>query len=321
MRMGGMLKKFVVAACAIAGASGVAGAETNWPQRNVRLVVAFAPAGPADIVARLLAQQLQQKWGQTVLVENRAGGGGNVGAQVVSRSDPDGYTVLVSTSAFSVNLTLYDKPGYALSDFHTAAVATSSPNILVASLNLKQNTLREFIDAAKTEKLSFGSAGIGTTPHLTGELIFRIMNKVDVRHVPFTGAAPAVTATMGGQVPLAWVALPGAFEQVRSKTVKGVAIATAKRIPELPTVNESGLGDLEAVSVVAFYMPSKTPMDVVEKFNADVNAIIRSGVLDKGFAAAGAFPMQLNQKEADAFVANEAKRWGDVVRAAGVKAE
>jgi tripartite-type tricarboxylate transporter receptor subunit TctC len=299
-------------------------AQPAWPQRNVRLVVAFAPAGPADIVARLLAQQLQQKWGQSVIVENRAGGGGNVGAQAVSHADPDGYTILVSTSAFSVNLSLYDKPGYALSDFHTAAVATSSPNILVASPTLKQNTLKEIIDAAKTENFTYGSAGIGTTPHLTGELIFRIMNKVNVPHVPFTGAAPAVTATMGGQVPLAWVALPGAFEQVKSKTVKGVAIATAKRIPELPdvpTVNESGLGNLEAVSVVAFYMPSKTPMDIVEKFNADVNAVIKSGVLDKGFAAAGAFPMLLDQKQADAFVADEAKKWGDVIKQAGVRAE
>ncbi len=303
---------------------GPARAQPAWPQRPVRLVVAFAPAGPADIVARLLASQLQEKWGQNVIVENRAGGGGNVGAQVVSRADPDGYTVLVSTSAFSVNLTLYDKPGYALSDFHTAAVATSSPNILVGSLDRQENTLRDYIESAKTQNLSYGSAGIGTTPHLTGELIFRIMNKVDVRHVPFTGAAPAVTATMGGQVPLAWVALPGAFEQVKSKTVKGIAIATARRIPELPdvpTVNESGIGDIEAVSVVAFYMPAKTPMDVVEKFNADVNAIIKSGVLDKGFAAAGAFPMQLNQREADAFVEGEAKKWGDVIKAAGVKAE
>ena len=304
--------------------SSAANAQTTWPQRNVRFVVAFAPAGPADIVARLLALQLQEKWGQSVIVENRAGGGGNVGAQAVSRADPDGYTILVSTSAFSVNLTLYDKPGYALSDFHTAAVATSSPNILVASPTLKQNTLKEIIDAAKMENFTYGSAGIGTTPHLTGELIFRIMNKVNVPHVPFTGAAPAVTATMGGQVPLAWVALPGAFEQVKSKTVKGVAIATARRIPELPdvpTVNENGIGDLEAVSVVALYMPSKTPMDIVEKFNADVNAVIKSGVLDKGFAAAGAFPMQLNQKQADAFVAEEAKKWGDVIKQAGVRAE
>ena len=319
-----MLRATGLAFAAVAALSSAAMAQAAWPRRNVRLVVAFAPAGPADIVARLLAQQLQQKWGQSVIVENRAGGGGNVGAQAVSHADPDGYTILVSTSAFSVNLSLYDKPGYALSDFHTAAVATSSPNILVASPTLKQNTLKEIIDAAKTENFTYGSAGIGTTPHLTGELIFRIMNKVNVPHVPFTGAAPAVTATMGGQVPLAWVALPGAFEQVKSKTVKGVAIATAKRIPELPdvpTVNESGLGNLEAVSVVAFYMPSKTPMDIVEKFNADVNAVIKSGVLDKGFAAAGAFPMLLDQKQADAFVADEAKKWGDVIKQAGVRAE
>ncbi len=319
-----MLRAAGLALAAMTALSSAANAQTTWPQRNVRFVVAFAPAGPADIVARLLALQLQEKWGQSVIVENRAGGGGNVGAQAVSRADPDGYTILVSTSAFSVNLTLYDKPGYALSDFHTAAVATSSPNILVASPTLKQNTLKEIIDAAKMENFTYGSAGIGTTPHLTGELIFRIMNKVNVPHVPFTGAAPAVTATMGGQVPLAWVALPGAFEQVKSKTVKGVAIATARRIPELPdvpTVNENGIGDLEAVSVVAFYMPSKTPMDIVEKFNADVNAVIKSGVLDKGFAAAGAFPMQLNQKQADAFVAEEAKKWGDVIKQAGVRAE
>ena len=146
-------------------------AAQSWPQRNVRFVVAFAPAGPADVVARIVSPPLQEKWGQTIVVENRGGGGGNIGAQAVARAEPDGYTVLVTTSAFPVNLTLFANPGYALSDFKTAAYAATTPDILVRSPTLKYTTLQEIVAAAKTENLSFGSAGIGTTPQLAGEVL------------------------------------------------------------------------------------------------------------------------------------------------------
>ncbi len=313
-----------LAFAALAYTPGASTAQETWPQKNVRFVVAFAPAGPADIVARLLGQALQEKWGKTVVVENRAGAGGNAGASAMARAEPDGSAILVSTSAFSVNLTLYEKPGYALSDFHVAAVASTSPNILVGAPQLKANTLNEVIALSKTENMAFGSAGLGTTPHLTGELIFRILAKVDIRHVPFTGAAPAVNATMAGQVPLAWVALPGAMEQVKGGTVKGLAMATARRLndlPNVPTVIESGVGDVEAESIVAFFFPVKTPMSIVEKFNADVAAIIRGGALDRQFAAAGVFPLTYDQPRAQKYIVDEARKWGDVVKASGIKAE
>ncbi len=299
-------------------------AAQSWPQRNVRFVVAFAPAGPADVVARIVSPPLQEKWGQTIVVENRGGGGGNIGAQAVARAEPDGYTVLVTTSAFPVNLTLFANPGYALSDFKTAAYAATTPDILVRSPTLKYTTLQEIVAAAKTENLSFGSAGIGTTPQLAGELIFRILAKVDVTHVPFTGAAPAANAVMGGQLPLASLTVSSAGEFIKTGAMKGVAVMTSKRLPSLPdvpTVEETGIGKVEASTDIFFFMPAKTPAAVVGKFNADLNEIIKSGALDKAFAAAGVSPATPDQKTADAYVAEEARKWGEVIKAAGVKAE
>jgi tripartite-type tricarboxylate transporter receptor subunit TctC len=299
-------------------------AQQAWPQRNVRFLVAFAPAGPADVVARIVAPALQEKWAQTIVVENRGGAGGNLGAQVVARAEPDGYTALVTTSAFPVNLTLYGNPGYALSDFAAVARAATTPNILVRSLQLKHTTMKDIIAAAKTENLSYASAGIGTTSQLAGELIFRILSKVDVRHVPFTGAGPAANAAMSGQVPMAFVPLSAAFAFVKSGGVAGVAVTTEKRLndlPEVPTVNETGVGNVEAATDVLFFLPAKTPVEIVQKFNADLNDVIKSGALDKAFAAAGLAPVTQTHSEAQTYVENEVKKWGEVIRAAGVKAE
>jgi tripartite-type tricarboxylate transporter receptor subunit TctC len=317
------MKRFSLA-LSLAFAIVPAGAQTAWPEKPVHFIVAFAPAGPADVIGRIVGQALQDKWKQTVVIDNRGGGGGNIGASVVARAEPDGYGVLVTTSAFPVNLTLYEKPGYALSDFKTAAYAATTPNILVRSTALKQTNLPDIIAAAKTENLSYSSAGVGTTTQLAGELIFRVIAKVDVRHVPFTGAAPAANALMGGQVPLAMLTLSSAGEFIKAGSMKGVAVTTTHRVPTLPdvpTVNETGIGKVEAATDIFFFMPAKTPQAIIEKFNADVNALIKSGALDKAFAAAGVSPVTLNQAEADAYVAGEAKKWGDVIRAAGVKAE
>ncbi len=295
-----------------------------WPDRPVHFVVAFAPAGPADVIGRIVGQALQDKWKQTVVIDNRGGGGGNIGASVVARAEPDGYNVLVTTSAFPVNLTLYEKPGYALADFHAAAIAATTPNILVRTPSLKQTTLPEIVAAARTENFSYSSAGVGTTTQLAGELIFRIEAKVDVRHVPFTGAAPAANALMAGQVQLAMLTLSSAGEFIKAGSIKPVAITTAKRVaafPDVPTVNETGVGKVEAATDIYFLMPAKTPMAIIEKFNADVNDLIKSGALDKAFAAAGVSPVTLSQAEADAYTVGEAKKWGDVIRATGVKAE
>ncbi len=299
-------------------------AQEAWPSRNVRFVVAFAPAGVADPIARFVGQALQEKWGQSVVIENRGGAGGNLGAGLVARADPDGYTVLVTTSSFSVNLSLYDKPGYALSDFQTAAVGATTPNIIVAAPGLKFTTLPEVIAAAKTGNFSYGSAGIGTTPHLSAEDIFNVRGKADIRHVPFTGAGPAIVALMGGHIQLAVVALPGAIEQVKAGGVKAIALTTAERradLPGVPTVSETGAGNVVTATSILFMMPAKTPAAIVAKFNADFNEIVASGRLDKPFAAAGAQPMRLDQAQAQKYVVDEIAQWAGVIKAANIKQE
>ena len=299
-------------------------AQPSWPQKNVRFIVGFAPGGSVDPIARATGQALSEKWKQNVIIENRAGAGGNTATGLVARAEPDGYTILVTTSAIATNLSLSANPGYALNDFTTAAVASTSPNLLIAAPQLKYNTLPQIIAAARTEKFSFASSGIGTQPHFSGELLFRILNKVEIPHVPFTGAGPAVIAVMGGHVPLAFITLPSAIEHIKAGTVKGVAVTTAARLrdlPDVPTVNESGVGKLEAASVVAFFMPAKTPPDIVAKFNADLNALLSTGALDRQFAAAGAQPMILSQNEAQAFIEAEFTKWAAVIKAANIKPE
>lgn len=300
-----------------------AAAQQAYPEKNVRFVVAFAPGGPADIVARVIGQALGERWGKTVIVENRGGAGGNIAAGAVARADADGYTILVTTSALAVNLSFYDNPGYALSDFKPAALIATAPNIIVGAPNLKANTLAEAIKLAKTENLSFGSAGLGTTPHLSGERVFRLLGKVDVRHVPFTGAGPAVNATMAGHVPLASVALSAAIAQVQAGSLKGLAVTSAKRLPDLPnvpTVAESGLGDVEDATWVALFAPAGTPDGIVAKINADANAALQNPTAKSALAKAGFMPLGGDVAATSGYVRSEADKWASVVRAVGAKA-
>ena len=298
-------------------------AQANWPDKNVRFVVAFAAGGAADVVARLVGQNLGERWGKAVIIENRGGGGGNIGAQAVARSDPDGYTILVTTSAIAANLTYYENPGYSAADLKTVALLATQPNIIVGAKDLKANNLKEVIELSKTENLSYGTAGPGTTPHLSAERIFRLVGKADIRHVPFTGAAPAVAATVSGHVPLASVALSGAIEQVKGGLVKGLAVTSLQRFPDLPdvpTVKESGLGDIDDATWVAAYAPAKTPAAIVAKINADMSAALKDQKVHDGLVRAGYLPLGGSLAEADSFMQAEVKKWGDVVRASGVKA-
>mgnify|MGYP006291877155 FL=1 len=191
-----------------------------WPQRPVRLVVAFAPGGPADIVGRILAQSLQATLGQSVVVENRAGAGGNIATRYVAREPADGYTLLVNTSSMAVNQTLFKEPGYdLLTDLSAIGLVAASPNILVVPMSEPSNTLREFFARYTGRKLSYGSAGIGSTPHLTGDHVLRVLGGLDAVHVPYQGAAPALTAAMAAQVEVSSIALPPAVSQIKAGKV------------------------------------------------------------------------------------------------------
>lgn len=325
-----LVKKIGIAAtfCAVlAGAvlaNGTAAWSQDYPNRPVKLQVAFAPGGPADVIARIIGQKLSERWKQSVVVENRGGAGGNIAAAAVAKMDPDGYSILVTTSAFAVNQTLTKNPGYTSDDFKAVVVVASTPNLIIGAPNLKGNNLKDVVEAAKTEKMTYGTAGVGTTPHLSAERIFKLQAKVDIPHAPFTGAGPALQAVAGGHIPLASIAMSAGVENVKGGQVKGLAVTSKNRVPSLPnvpTARELGLGEEDDTTWVVFFVPAKTADAVIKKINADVDAILKDkdtqDQLEKiGFMAVGGTP-----KDADDYVKSETKRWGEIIRNIGLDAK
>lgn len=312
-------------AAALAMTIAAAAQTPAYPTQPVRFLIAFAPAGPADIIGRIVGLKLQQLWGQSVVIENRGGAGGNIAAVQVARGQADGYTVLVTTSAFAVNPSLYKNPGYAgETDFKVAGLAATTPNLLVAAPDLGVKTLKDAIALSKTKSLAFGSAGTGTTPHLSGERIFRFLAKVDIPHAPFTGAGPALNAVMGGHVALASVAMPAATELVKSGKVVPLAVTSAKRVeslPDVPTVGEAGLEEVDDATWVALFVPAKTPQAVIDKLNADLNTVLKDPEVKQQFARIGFSALGGSPADAERFVKAEIAKWGDVVNRIGLKIE
>jgi tripartite-type tricarboxylate transporter receptor subunit TctC len=293
-----------------------------WPTKPVKLVVAFAPGGPADIIARLLAQAMQEKLGQSVIVENRAGAGGNIAARFVTKESPDGYVLLVTTSSLAVNQTLYKEPGYdALKDFSHIGLIAISPNIIVAHPSEPSADLKEFIRNYKGKNVSYGSAGVGSTPHLTGDHVLRVLGKLDAIHIPFQGAAPALNATMANQVQLASVALPPAVPLIKSGKLKALAVTSLKRLdtlPNVPTVSESGFSDFEDYTWVGLFAPTKLPNDLLNRLNGLINEAVRQpDFRDKlnaaGFEAQTGSPQYFND-----YLKLELTKWGKIVKETGV---
>ena len=309
---------------AVTIASTLPAAAQPYPSQPVKLVVAFAPGGPADLIARILGQKLNEQWKQPVVIENRGGAGGNIAAGATAKAEPNGYTVLVTTSAFAVNPSLSSKAGYSPADFTTAIVAATTPNLIVGAPSLKAKTLRDVIEASKTENYTYGTAGVGTTPHLSAEKIFRLNAKVTIVHAPFTGAGPALNSVMGGHTALASVALPAAMELVKGGQVKALAVTSRDRmksLPDVPTARELGLSDDEDATWVAFMVPAQTPPAVVAKLNDDINtALADSGVREQferiGFSAIGGSPA-----ESQSYVKSEIGKWGEIIRKLDLKQE
>lgn len=304
---------------------GVLAQTTAWPQRPIKFVVSFAPGGPADIVGRLLGQALQDKLGQSVVVENRAGAGGNIAARFVAKEAADGYTLLVTTSSMAVNQTLYKEPGYdALRDFTPVGLVASSPNILVAHPSEPANDLKEYLRMNKGKSISYGSAGIGSTPHLTGDHILRALAGNDAVHIPFQGASPALAATMANQVPLASVALPPAVPLVKTGKVKALAVTSSKRIdalPHVPTVAEAGFADFEDYTWVGVFGPQKLPTEIVVKLNAAINDVLKSPSFKEKLDAAGFEAQPGTPQNFSDYLKREVVKWGRIVKETGVTAQ
>lgn len=300
-------------------------AQTAWPNKPVRFVVAFAPAGPADIIARLLGQKLSEVIGQSVVVENRPGAGGSVASNLVAKAEPDGYTLLINTSSYAVNPAMSRTQTFdAEKDLVLATLVSSSPNLIVGAPNLKARTLKEVIAEAQGGKYNYGTAGAGTTPQLSAEYLFKILAKVDVTHVPFQGAGPALNAAMGGQIELASVALPAAVELVKGGKVRGLAVTSNKRvaaIPEVPTVAESGFPGFEDYTWVGVFAPAKTPEAIIQRINREVALIQRSPDFQARLAAAGFEVMGGSTREAQDFLRTELSKWAKVVKETGARAD
>jgi tripartite-type tricarboxylate transporter receptor subunit TctC len=315
--------KIALACSAFAGLFAVSTAQAqDFPNKPVKLLVAFAPGGPADIIARIVGQKLGEVWKQSVVVENRGGAGGNIAAAAAAKAEPDGATILVTTSAFAVNQTLSKNPGYSSDDFRAAVVVATTPNLIIGAPNLKANNLKEAVELAKSEKLTYGSAGAGTTPHLSAERIFKLEARVDIPHAPFTGAGPAMQAVIGSHIPLASVAMSAAVANVKAGTVKGLAVTSKERVaslPNVPTARELGLGEADDTTWVVLFVPAKTPDAVIQKINADVNAILKDqdtqDQLDKiGFMAVGG-----SASDAQRYVQSETARWGEIIGKIGLE--
>ena len=297
----------------------------SWPTKPIHLIVPFVPGGPADIAARLVAQKLPETLGEQAIIDNRGGAGGNIGAVVVAKSAPDGYTVLLTTSAFAVNMSLFSDPGYdAQKDFIPVVMVASQPNLFFVNPSVPAKTLREFIDYAKNRKLAFASPGSGTTPHLTAENVLRVISKLDITPIHYRGAAPAVAAVVAGEPPIGCGAVAGPLAQVKAGRLRAIAVSSAKRIPALPdvpTLAEAGIPGVEDYTWIGMFVPAGTPAAIVQKLNDAVNREIQSSDMRERLAAQAFDPAGGSQEQFAEYVKTEIVKWGKVVHETGAKAD
>lgn len=307
--------------------AGIAQAQPAWPDRPVRIVVPFPPGGSNDIVARLLSDVMREQLGQPFLVENRSGAGGNIGADAVAKSTPDGHTLLIAAPGpFAINEHLYrTMPFDPARDLVPVALVASVPIVLMVPASSPVTTLPELIALARREpgRLAFGSSSIGGTNHLAGELL-KSMAGIDIVHVPYRGAAPAMTDLIAGRLQLYFDNMPGALPQVREGRVRAIAVAGTTRaavLPDLPTMAEAGLPGFEASAWFGMAAPGGTPPARVERINAAVLAALADAGLRARLAQTGAEPGALDVAGFARFVLAEREKWGRVVQASGARAE
>jgi tripartite-type tricarboxylate transporter receptor subunit TctC len=298
-----------------------------YPSKPIRLVVPFPPGGSLDVVARAIGQKLSEAWGQPVVVDNRPGAGGNIGADVVAKSVPDGYPILEGAlSTHAVNVSLYAKMPYdPIRDFAPITLVAVTPNVLVLNPSLPANSVGELIAYAKVNpgKLSFGSGSNGSAGHLAGEL-FKTEAGVDMLHVPYKGGAPALQALLAGDTQLMFDNLANSMQQVRAGKLKAIAVTTAKRfalVPELPTLAETGLPGFDIYTWWGFLAPAGTPKEIIAKWNAEVTRILSTAEMRTFFAQQGAEPAPTTPEQFAALIRNEIPKYAKIIKDSGAKVD
>ena len=309
-------------AAALPVASRIARAQT-YPSRPVRIVASFAPAGSSDIVARLMGQWLSERFGQQFVIENRPGGGGNIGTEAVVRASPDGYTLLIAGGYNAINATLYDKLNFNfIRDITAVAGIVVYPDIMLVNPSVPAKTVPQFIAHARANagRLTMASSGIGSPGHVAGEL-FKMMTGVNMVHVPYRGSGPALTDLLGGQVQVSFPSMASSIEYVRAGKLRAMAVATATRseaLPDVPTVGEFVPG-YEASGWYGIGAPRATPVDIVDKLNKEVNAALDDPKMKARLADLGGVPLPGSPAEFGKLIADETEKWAKVIKFAGIK--
>jgi tripartite-type tricarboxylate transporter receptor subunit TctC len=298
----------------------------GYPTRPVRVVVGFPPGGPTDIIARIVAQRLTDSLGQQFFVENIGGAGGNTASGQVARVTPDGYTIMAISTGFMVNPSLYAKVPYdAIKDFTAVSLVAASPNVIVVNPSVPAKTLPELVQLIRNNpgKYSYAGPGVGSTPHLGGEL-FRLTYKLDLIHIPFAGAAPAVQSTVGGHTPIAFTALPSSMAAIQAGQVRAIGIAATERseqVPDVPTFAEQGVKDQEADTLTGIVAPAGTPKEIVELLSREIAKGVARPEVKERLSVLGFKPVANTPDEFAARIRIEMEKWGKVVHDANLRIE
>lgn len=310
-------------ACALSGLAGAAPAQTAYPDKPIKLVLAFPPGGPTDLVARVLAQKLGEQMGQTVIVENKPGANGNIAAELVAKSLPDGYTVFYNTSAVALSPALYKKLGYdVLSDFAPVALTAVIPLVLAVHPSLPVTTIQEFIDYLKLNpgKFSYGSAGNGNITHLGAFLMLQAKG-LSAAHIPYKGSAPALMDLVGGQTQFTTDTVNSALPFIKEKRLRALAVTSLTRtsvLPDVPTLNETVMPGFEVGAWQGLLVPAKTSPEIVKRLNAEILKALASSDVRAKLALQGAEPLGSTPTEYGAYIKSEVDRWIKVVKQSGV---
>ena len=321
MKTGIKLLMFLGVLSACAGA-----AAQDYPARPLRMILGFAPGGSTDLVARVVAQKMAAAWNQQVVVDNRPGANGMIGAELVAKATPDGHTLLLSSiGPMAINASLYKMPYDIVRDFAPVTYTGNVTNLLVVHPSVAATNVKELIALAKAQpgKLAFGSSGTGGAPHMAVEL-FKILAKVEVVHIPYKGGGPAMADLVGGQIAGSFASMPSSIPFVRTGKLRALAVTAPKRspaAPEVPTVSEAGIPGFSVLDWQGMFTTAKTPAPVVNKLNAEIKRILALQDVSEKLATAGVEIQTSTPEEWGSFVKSEIEKWAKVVKTAGIKLE
>ena len=300
--------------------------ESTWPARPLRLIVPFATGGGTDLVGRLVGQKLSDRLGQPVVVDNRAGAGGNIGTEAVARAAPDGYTLLLAYASHASNVSLYARlPFDPVADFAPIGMIATLPNLLVVHPDLPVRSVADLIALARAKpgQLNFGSGGVGTPNHLSGEM-FKAAARIDVRHVPYKGIGPSNLAQIAGEVQFSVPGLFTVLQAVRAGRIRAIAVTSLRRsevAPDVPTLAESGLPDFEAISWYGLLAPARTPPALISRLNLALNDIVNEPAMRQSLLAMGNEPETGTPAQFSQRISADIARWSNVIRAAGIRVD